>query len=144
LALSDLDGAFRKSRNYDPMKRSLFLPALCLTLLSILGSSAAHSQGPASPSAPPRTTLATFVSIAPNPFSTTSTITFHLKQGGPTKLKLFDAAGHELRTLLEATLDSGKHTVIVKREMLPQSGIYFCELVLGSEQPVSDRISFVK
>jgi hypothetical protein len=66
----------------------------------------------------------------PNPFSTTTTLQFQLPKRGRVSLKLFDAVGHEVRTLLEGEQDAGMISVQVGGADL-ESGYYTARLVVG-------------
>lgn len=64
----------------------------------------------------------------PNPFNPTTTIGFTLQASGPTTLKIYDAIGREVATLVDEFLDAGVyHQNIFNASNLP-SGIYFAKL----------------
>jgi len=48
----------------------------------------------------------------PNPFNPATSIQFSLGGSAATRLEVFDLAGRKVRTLLDATLDAGQHTVM--------------------------------
>ncbi|MCX6152234.1 MAG: T9SS type A sorting domain-containing protein [Ignavibacteriales bacterium] len=60
----------------------------------------------------------------PNPFNSSTRITFTLIDRTYIKLKVFNSIGQEIETLVNATLDKGFHTVEFNAENLP-SGVYF-------------------
>ena len=47
----------------------------------------------------------------PNPFNPTTTIQFDLAHDGPVTLRIFDVAGHRVRTLLDGKLAGNRHQV---------------------------------
>jgi len=67
----------------------------------------------------------------PNPFNPQTTISFQLEKPGQTSLKVFDAAGKLVATLLDKNLSEGHHSVEFNGQKLP-SGIYFYQIQSGS------------
>jgi hypothetical protein len=71
----------------------------------------------------------------PNPFNPRTVIPFELAERGAVEMRIFDAAGRLVRTLLDRTLDRGRHTAVWdgrdNRGGLAASGIYFCRLKAG-------------
>ncbi len=63
----------------------------------------------------------------PNPFNPTTNIDYELGESQLVTLKIFDAIGKEVATLVNEEQSSGKHGVIFSAENLP-SGIYFYQL----------------
>jgi hypothetical protein len=63
----------------------------------------------------------------PNPFSLTTTIRFALPQPGHARLNVYDAAGRQVRVLLDEWRDAGVHEVGFKSKDLA-SGYYFYRL----------------
>jgi len=63
----------------------------------------------------------------PNPFRSTSTISFHLDEPGEVTLTLYDVAGRRVRTIATAMKSAGDHAVELDGRGLP-SGFYFYEL----------------
>lgn len=63
----------------------------------------------------------------PNPFNPTTEITFSLAEKGFTTLKVYNAIGQEISTLINQDLNAGKHQVVFNAQDLP-SGIYFYKL----------------
>mgnify|MGYP000334554735 CR=1 FL=1 len=47
----------------------------------------------------------------PNPFNPSTTIVYRLESGGPVRLRIFDAAGRLVRTLVEGDQAAGEHRV---------------------------------
>lgn len=63
----------------------------------------------------------------PNPFNPSTTIKFYLPKSGYVTLIVFDAAGREVRVLVNKTMKSGEQSVEFDADKLP-SGIYFYQL----------------
>ncbi|HOX24826.1 MAG TPA: FlgD immunoglobulin-like domain containing protein [Candidatus Krumholzibacteria bacterium] len=71
----------------------------------------------------------------PNPFNPTTSIEFALTSTGRTTLDVFDLAGRQVRTLVDATMVAGRHTVMWDGQdeagrSLP-SGTYIARLASG-------------
>jgi hypothetical protein len=75
----------------------------------------------------------------PNPFSTTTALQFQLPKRAYVSLKLFDAVGHEVRTLLEGEQDAGMVSIQISGADL-ESGYYTARLVAGG---VAKTVSMV-
>jgi len=67
----------------------------------------------------------------PNPFNPTTTISYRLSVNSFVRLKVFDALGREVATLVDETQSKGEYTVVWKATTSP-SGTYFCSLVAGN------------
>ena len=67
----------------------------------------------------------------PNPFNATTTIGYYLPARTAVSLKVFDAAGHEVATLVSAELPAGSHSYLWSAAGMA-SGIYMCRLQAGS------------
>jgi hypothetical protein len=67
----------------------------------------------------------------PNPFNPTTTISFSLPSKSFVSLKVFDALGREVATLVSEELSAGDHSRQWNAEGSP-SGVYFCRLHAGS------------
>ena len=67
----------------------------------------------------------------PNPFNPATTIRFALPKAVSVTLKIFDAHGREVATLMDKKLLPGFHQVIFDAHGLP-SGVYFYQLRAGS------------
>ncbi|MEO6166091.1 MAG: T9SS type A sorting domain-containing protein, partial [Chitinophagales bacterium] len=75
--------------------------------------------------------------IYPNPFSSSTTISFSVPQDSRIQIELLDIAGRKLRTLLDENVDAGysalsagKHEIKLNRDQL-SAGIYFIKFLLG-------------
>jgi hypothetical protein len=64
----------------------------------------------------------------PNPFNSSTNISFSLKESGFTKLKVYDILGHEIKTLIEENLEGNKNYTITFDANDLGSGIYFLNL----------------
>lgn len=67
----------------------------------------------------------------PNPFNPTTTIKFQQPRGGNVKLKVFDALGIEIVTLVDEYKPAGSYEIEFNASNLP-SGIYFYQLSAGN------------
>jgi hypothetical protein len=68
----------------------------------------------------------------PNPFNPRTEISFELARGGPATLRVFDASGRLVRTLVEGSLQTGSHRAewdgMDSRGRKATSGVYFYRL----------------
>jgi photosystem II stability/assembly factor-like uncharacterized protein len=67
----------------------------------------------------------------PNPFSPSTTISFTIPSRSFVSLKIFDALGKEVSTLVSGDLDIGEHSYQWNASGL-RSGVYLCRLQAGS------------
>jgi hypothetical protein len=67
----------------------------------------------------------------PNPFNPETRIRFALPDASSVTLKVYDAVGHEVASLVNGELSAGEHSVTFKAENLP-SGLYFYTLKSGT------------
>jgi hypothetical protein len=68
----------------------------------------------------------------PNPFNPETRIKFALKNKSKVNLKLFDALGREITTLINEEKEAGIHSYILNANVLNlPSGVYFCQLIAG-------------
>jgi len=71
----------------------------------------------------------------PNPFNPTTTIPFELAKTNMVKIKVYDIAGRELKTLVERVLPAGKHSAVWNgkdnRGKNLSSGVYFIKMNCG-------------
>ena len=63
----------------------------------------------------------------PNPFNPTTKIQYSIPASGYVSLKIFDAVGKEIITLVNSENNAGKHTIDFNASNLA-SGIYYCKL----------------
>lgn len=67
----------------------------------------------------------------PNPFNPSTTISFTIPQSSLVTLKVFNALGQEMKTLISQTLEAGQHNITFEASDL-NSGIYFYKLEAGA------------
>jgi hypothetical protein len=80
----------------------------------------------------------------PNPFNPTTSIRFRMATQEFVTLKVFDALGHEITTLVQGVVQPGEHTVTW--EVPPSgiaSGVYYCRLTAGRESETV-KMTFVR
>jgi hypothetical protein len=78
----------------------------------------------------------------PNPFNPSTTIAFALPKPSEVTLKIFDASGREVATLVEGNLPAGKHEVVLDASPY-SSGVYFYRFQAGEFSQIR-RLVFVK
>lgn len=71
----------------------------------------------------------------PNPFNSTSRISYSLRQPGLTRLTLFDTMGREVSRLVDRQQAAGHYQLVIDGGGLP-AGLYFYRLQSGSFQQV--------
>jgi PKD repeat protein len=76
-------------------------------------------------------------SISPNPFNPTGVLTFETPVTGPVAVRVFDAQGRLVRTLIETALPAGSHQAVLdgrdgQGRALP-SGVYFYRVEAAGE-----------
>lgn len=69
----------------------------------------------------------TNMTIFPNPFSSSATISFSLTKEDNVSIKLYDLLGNEVQKITEGNLQSGKHTIEINSNGLV-NGIYLCHI----------------
>ncbi|MGH7456771.1 MAG: T9SS type A sorting domain-containing protein, partial [bacterium] len=67
----------------------------------------------------------------PNPFNPSTNIAFALVQAGNVKLRIFNALGQKVATLVNGRMSAGQHNVAWDARNVP-SGIYFYKLEAGA------------
>ena len=72
------------------------------------------------------------ISIAPNPFNPTTTITYGLPQASRVTLKMYDISGRLVSQLINGRQEAGVHAATVKADDWA-SGLYFVRLEAGGE-----------
>jgi len=68
----------------------------------------------------------------PNPFSSTTTISYSLPAPEPVTLRVYNSLGEEVATLANGREDAGNHSVVFRSDDL-QSGMYFYRLTAGKD-----------
>ncbi|NUM72476.1 MAG: T9SS type A sorting domain-containing protein, partial [Ignavibacteriaceae bacterium] len=71
----------------------------------------------------------------PNPFNPETIISFSIPDAGYTTLTIYDAAGREIKNLVEGNISAGYHRVSFVATDL-SSGVYFCRLTSGNYSAV--------
>ena len=66
----------------------------------------------------------------PNPFNPATKIRFEIPEAGFTELKVYDAAGREVKTIVSEELNMGVYEADFNAVSLP-SGVYFYKLTSG-------------
>ncbi len=69
--------------------------------------------------------------IFPNPFSTNTTITFHVPNSGLVELIVYDINGKKIQTLINEHKQEGEYQVAFN-SLNRISGVYFYELKVGN------------
>lgn len=85
---------------------------------------------------PPNPSGAVLISNYPNPFTTSTTITYHTN-GGHTLIQIIDTLGRVIKTLLDSpNVSSGVYTISFDGSYLP-NGVYYARLQNMSQQHVA-------
>jgi tetratricopeptide (TPR) repeat protein len=79
----------------------------------------------------------------PNPFNPLTKISYELRVAGYIVLRVFDALGKEVVTLVNEVKNAGRHEVEFKADNLP-SGVYFYSLSAEGKQIGVKRMALVK
>jgi len=75
----------------------------------------------------------------PNPFNPETQISFTLQKESPTSLKVYNAKGQLVETLLEGSMQAGSHNVTFNGAGLP-SGVYLYKLTSGEFSEVNKML----
>ncbi len=75
----------------------------------------------------------------PNPFNPSTVIRFQLPANSHVTLKVFDALGRQVATLVDGKMAAGYHAIPFKPDALA-SGIYFYQLTTGQFSQVRKAI----
>ena len=67
------------------------------------------------------------VGNSPNPFRSSTTITYDLARAQPVRLSVWDVSGTRVAVLVDETLPAGRHEYVFRTDGLP-SGVYFVRL----------------
>jgi N-acetylneuraminic acid mutarotase len=81
----------------------------------------------------------TALSVFPNPFTHSSTVSFSSEEKSFIAIELYDASGRKAKTLIEAMLEPGHHEIPFRREQL-SAGIYFLKLTNATAAETSKII----
>ncbi|MCF7811356.1 choice-of-anchor D domain-containing protein [bacterium] len=66
----------------------------------------------------------------PNPFNSTTTITYGLSMATPTRIAIYDLTGREIVTLINDNVEAGYYNVVWNAAEFP-SGLYICRMEAG-------------
>ena len=75
----------------------------------------------------------------PNPFNPTTTIYYRIPKDGKVDIKVFDALGREVKTLVNENKTAGKYSIEFDASHLA-SGIYFYSIHAGEYSAVKKMI----
>jgi hypothetical protein len=92
------------------------------------GTLAPGGPGDGTPGVPGETEL---YQNFPNPFNGSTTIRYRLSEPGPVLLKIYDALGREVTTLVDEVRNAGLQPAAVWVPAGQASGVYFCSLLAG-------------
>jgi len=80
----------------------------------------------------------------PNPFNPSTTISFSLSKASQTRLEIYNLKGQKVKTLCNASLNSGEHQYIWngtdEQGRKAGSGVYFYKLTAGSQSVMKKMI----
>ena len=80
-----------------------------------------------------------FRGAGPNPFHQETAVRFSLPQSERVSLRVYDVAGHLVRTLIDAQMPAGSHSAVFAARELP-AGLYFLSLRVGAAQMTRSAI----
>ncbi|RJP79584.1 MAG: T9SS C-terminal target domain-containing protein [Candidatus Zixiibacteriota bacterium] len=83
------------------------------------------------------------VSVSPNPFNPETAVRYELSTAGHVSLRVYDAAGREIRTLAEGWREAGLHAARFDGAGLP-SGVYLLRLEMAGQLPLVQRMVLTK
>jgi subtilisin family serine protease len=85
-----------------------------------------------------------FAPPAPNPFRSTTRLSFGLPRAGEVSLRIYDLAGRRIRTLQEGMLEPGLHSRTWDRRTdrgdPVSAGVYFARLVVGGVEARKQKV----
>jgi hypothetical protein len=90
-------------------------------------------------STPTLTVSPAFTSINPNPFNSTTNISFYLPSQAFVSVKIFDSKGRELTMLVSETMSVGNHSRQWDASIFP-SGVYYCRILAGNSHQTKKLI----
>lgn len=82
-------------------------------------------------------------SCRPNPITEHSTIGYSLPANGHVTMRVFDAEGRAVKTLVDDEMPAGAHTAEISGSAFPASGTYFCRME-WSGGTISQKMTVVK
>ncbi|MBS1658809.1 MAG: T9SS type A sorting domain-containing protein [Bacteroidetes bacterium] len=81
-----------------------------------------------------------YLDVYPNPFSSQALISFFLEEASQTTLDVFDLAGRKVQTVLNNSLEAGRHEVKLNNELLNE-GIYFLKLTVRGKTSITKAVA---
>ncbi len=72
------------------------------------------------------------VNLSPNPFAESTTLALDLKKPAHVNVALYDVAGKQVATLLDAQRSAGQHSVQIDGANLAP-GVYVCRIMIGDQ-----------
>jgi hypothetical protein len=78
----------------------------------------------------------------PNPFNPSTTILYSVPAAGLARLEVYSILGQRVATLVDGTVEAGKHRVQFDASGLA-SGVYFCRLSAGGRS-ITRRIALLR
>ncbi|MCX7778847.1 MAG: T9SS type A sorting domain-containing protein [Patescibacteria group bacterium] len=83
-------------------------------------------------------------SVKPNPFSKSATISYTMPVAGKVSIKLYNATGRLVGTLVDDYCDVGSYSLKIQNsEFRISSGIYFLDLDCDQDQKISKKIKII-
>ena len=79
----------------------------------------------------------------PNPFSSTTEITYLIEKAGFVSLKVYDTYGHEIQLLVNKEQQAGEYTTRFTAGGLP-GGIYYYQLIVGNDFMETKKMVIMK
>lgn len=68
---------------------------------------------------------------SPNPFNPVTVLAYDVPNPGRVTIRLYDASGREVRTVVDGDVEPGRHAVVLSATGLP-SGVYFYRMTAGT------------
>lgn len=90
----------------------------------------------------PASYLTRLYANVPNPFNPRTVITFELACAGNVRMELFDVRGRRVDTLIDASMDAGRHEFVFQPRSLA-SGVYIYRLVTRDDE-IARRMVLVR
>jgi hypothetical protein len=75
----------------------------------------------------------------PNPFNPSTTVSFQIPMNSYITIKVYDAVGKEIATLVNGMQEAGRHSVVLDGSRL-SSGTYFCRMTAGNFSSVKKML----
>ncbi|HEX2869452.1 MAG TPA: T9SS type A sorting domain-containing protein [Ignavibacteriales bacterium] len=107
--------------------KSLFI--LCALFVLLQGALYAQ-KGKSNPWHPDTLRVFSLLQNYPDPFNSSTTISFSVKQDGPVRLSVYNILGSRVAVILEAYKTAGDYSIKYNGDNLP-GGVYFYKLESG-------------